>query len=188
MASRASSPTTSANYTDASDTSLLTSKSTDPAPADPRYSGRGVPSFENDLKSGYILHWKTFAEMETWMIKEEEKSTIDFTRKEIRLSEDPSVWTKKYIYVCGRNHSGGKDKYTKKNNWKRKVPIKRTGCPVRLTVKAYPHTTELLGRLSGEHSHPIGGTNARFTRLRKDTREGIERLLRLGIDPKKVVS
>lgn len=187
MAGLASSPTTE-DHANTSDTSLLTSEPTDSTPVDPKYSGRGVSSFENDLHTGYTLHWKNFTEMESWMIKEEEKSTIDFTRKEIRPSQDPSVWTKKYIYVCGRNYSGGKDRYTKKNNWKRKVPVKRTGCPVRLTVKSYPHTTELLGRITGEHSHPIGGTNARFTRLRKDTRGEIERLLRLGIDPKKVVS
>lgn len=122
------------------------------------------------------------------MIEEEERSTVDFSRKEIRHSQDPSVWTKKYIYVCGRNFSGGKDNYTKKNEWKRKVPAKRTGCPVRFTVKTYPHTAEVLGMMSGEHSHPIGNLNARFTRLRKDTRQEIERLLRLGVDPKKVVS
>lgn len=41
--------------------------------------------------------------------------------------------------------------------------------------------------LSGDHSHAIGNKNARFTRLRKETRQEIERLLRLGVDPKKIV-
>ena len=152
------------------------------------HSGRQIGSFNDDLKSGYTLRWKNMAEMESWMIREEEKSTVEFSRKEVRKTQDPTLWTEKYIYVCGRSRTGGKDRYKKKYHWKRKVPVKRTGCKLRLTIKTYPRTPEVLGKFTGEHSHPVGNVNARFTRLRKDTRQEIERLLRLGIDPKKVVS
>lgn len=185
------------NMDDVSGPSLPTSEPTFSVPSlphasdheneDPRYSGRRVGSYEHDLQSGYTLRWKNMSEMESWMIKEEEKSTVEFSRKEIRPTQDATLWINKYMYVCGRNHSGGKDKYTKKYQWKRKVPVKRTGCPMRLTIKTYPNTSEVLGKLTGEHSHPIGNSNARFTRLRKETRHEIERLLRLGVDPKKVV-
>ncbi|KDR73029.1 hypothetical protein GALMADRAFT_1342736, partial [Galerina marginata CBS 339.88] len=57
-----------------------------------------------------------------------------------------------------------------------------------LTVKFYPHTDEILGIYNHEHSHEIGKANTRFTRLRKDTRSEIERLLRLGVEPRKVLA
>ncbi|KAF9552752.1 hypothetical protein CPC08DRAFT_597414, partial [Agrocybe pediades] len=140
-----------------------------------------VGSFEYDLQSGgYNLRWKNISEMEMWIAQEEEKSMIEYKRHKTKYSLNPSVWSIKYIRVCGRSYSGGKDSYKRKHNWLRKVPVKRLEeCKVWLTIKIYPYTSEVLGRLTGEHSHPIGKANTCYTRLRKETRVEIERLLRL---------
>jgi hypothetical protein len=45
----------------------------------------------------------------------------------------------------------------------------------------------VLGFYKSEHSHSVGDDNVKFTRLDSDTRLEIEALLRLGVDPKKVV-
>jgi hypothetical protein len=128
------------------------------------------------------------AEMQSWMRNEEERNTIEFVRKEKRPNQaSTQLWNEKDIYICARNFSGGKNNYTKKFSWTRKIPMKRIGCSCRLIVKTYPDTDEVLGHYTSEHSHEIGSKNARFTRLEKETREEIEQMLRLGVEPKKVV-
>lgn len=81
-----------------------------------------------------------------------------------------------------------KKNYKRKTAWTRTVPIKRTGCTCHLTIKTYPGRDTILGNYNNVHSHEIGDENARFIRLPKSVRKEIERLLRLGVDPKKVVS
>jgi len=128
--------------------------------------------------------------MEVWMLKEEDKNTIEFIKKDFTRPSSRDIgelWSTKQIYVCARGHSGGKSKYRKKHDWDRVVPVKKMGCPCRLTVKTYPYTGKVLGKYNKEHSHEIGNTNTRFTRLRKETRDEIECLLHLGVEPRKVV-
>jgi len=147
-----------------------------------------VGSFAQDPSWGYDLYWKDAQTLKEWMNKEEDEKTIEFSMKEVRKASSGKPWLEKHIYVCGREFTGGKNKYEKKHDRKRKVGPKRIGCPVRLTVKSYPTTTELRGKLTGgSHTHKTGRENARFMRLRKETRKEIERLLRLGVEPKKVV-
>jgi len=152
---------------------------------------RLVGSFEHDFKSGgYTLCWENTHEMELWMLKEEDKNTVEFIKKDSTRPASKDIgelWSTKQIYVCGRGHSGGKSKYKKKHDWDRAVPVKKIGCPCRLTVKTYPYTGKLLGKYLKDHSHDTGNTNTRFMRLRKESRDEIERLLRLGIEPRKVV-
>ena len=154
-------------------------------------SSAGRSSYEYDLAHGYNLKWGNQSELDAWLRKETESKTIEFVRKEIRRNKDQTTsrqWNERHIYVCGRGFTGGKKVYTKKHTWTRKVPLKHTtGCPCRLTIAYYPHTTMLLGKYNDEHTHELGNQNARFTCLPKDTREEIERLLRLGVEPKKVV-
>ncbi|KAJ7029405.1 hypothetical protein C8F04DRAFT_962988, partial [Mycena alexandri] len=91
------------------------------------------------------------------------------------------------IYVCSRQGSGGKSKYQKKRDWGRKISSKRTGCPCRLTVKTYPGTSEVLGFYKSDHSHATGDENLKYLRLDKETRLEIETMLRLGVEPKKIL-
>jgi hypothetical protein len=60
-------------------------------------------------------------------------------------------------------------------------------CDCRLTVKTYPGTETILGMYQPEHCHPIGNENTCFTCLPDKTHAEIERLLRLGVEPKAVV-
>jgi hypothetical protein len=145
-------------------------------------------SFEYDEVNDYTLQWSSFADMHTWLRLEEKRHTIEFRRKEIRRNKGADkVWAEKHIYVCARKGSGGKKTYQKKYSWTRKIPTKRIDCDCRLTVKTYPGTETILGMYQPEHCHPIGNENTCFTRLPDKTRAEIERLLRLGVEPKAVV-
>lgn len=157
--------------------------------ASTNFDNRG--SFDYDLENGYTLKWDNLVKFQEWLEHETESKTIELVRKEIRPNPNRSTtnhWIEKHIYVCGRGFSGGKKNYKRKHAWTRKVPIKRTGCTCRLTVKTYPGRDTILGNYHDVHSHEIGNKNARFTRLPKSARKEIERLLRLSVDPKKVVS
>lgn len=152
---------------------------------------RHIGSFEHDLASGkYGLQWKNMSEMESWKKDEEEKKTVEFITTKYKSAQHGTewLWTRKYIFICSRAESGGKKHYQKKHAWDRAIPSKKIGCPCRLTVKTYPNTQVVLGLYNAEHSHETGNVNSRFTRLRKEDRQEIESLLRLGVEPKKVVS
>ena len=85
--------------------------------------------------------------------------------------------------------SGGKKHYSVKNpHWQRKVDSKRTGCQCQITFKTYPDRDEVLGFYNQNHDHPIGGENARFIRIPYEDRVRIAEMLRMGIEPKEVVS
>lgn len=153
-----------------------------------------IGSFERDTKTGgYTLIWEDIRAMEIWMAKEINKKCIEFSKKTNILPSSPEVskiWTSKTVYVCSRGHSGGKSKYSKKHDWNRAVPGKKleSGCPCSLTVKTYPNTNQVAGNYVDNHSHATGNINTHFTHLQKETWDEIECLLRLGVDPHKVVS
>ncbi|KAJ7783904.1 hypothetical protein DFH07DRAFT_764281 [Mycena maculata] len=122
------------------------------------------------------------------MKQECQDKTVEFVKKDDR-PRDPTItaWTQKSVYVCSRQGSGGKSKYCPKNAWTRKVDSKQSGCPCRLTVKSYPGTSEVLGFYKPDHTHAIGDANLKYTRLDADTRKEIETVLRLGVEPKKIL-
>ncbi|KAH6876472.1 hypothetical protein BKA70DRAFT_1478441 [Coprinopsis sp. MPI-PUGE-AT-0042] len=146
-------------------------------------------SFIYDSGHGYTLRWPNLHHFEEWMSAECNSKNISFSVKETKVNKDPELlWIDKKIYVCARGFTGGRNKkFVKKNAWTRKIPVQRIGCSCRLTVKRYPGTTEVLGQYVDEHSHAVGTLNARFTPLPVETRREIERLLRLGVDPQKVL-
>lgn len=146
-------------------------------------------SFAYDQLNGYTYHWKSIEDATTWRFQQEKDHTIEFVRREKRLASSgvEHLWSEKHFYVCSRGASGGNSEYTKKHDHVRKIPNKRTECPSCLTLKLYPHTGEVLGRYDASHNHEIGNSNVRFTRLHKDTRDEIERLLRLGVEPRRVL-
>lgn len=163
-----------------------------PSASEDHERARLVGFYECDItSSGYNLTWESFEEMGKWIVRDEEESNIKFIKKDkiTPSAEMSKQWTSKQVYACARGQNGGKNKYTKKQNWERAVPIKKSesGCSCRLTIKTYPYTNCVAGSYNNSHSHEIGSLNTRFTRLRKETRIEIEHLLRLGIDPQKVV-
>lgn len=156
----------------------------------PAATATGLKSFNNDLRRGYTLRWASIDQMRAWLCQEQKTHGIEFVSKEIVKNKSSSKdWVTKHEYVCARQGSGGDKKHLKTKEWGRKVPTKRVegGCKCKLSVKSYLGTTELLGRYHSEHSHLVGDANLRFTRLPEETRAEIERLLRLGVEPKKVV-
>ncbi|KAJ8089203.1 hypothetical protein PM082_014451 [Marasmius tenuissimus] len=126
--------------------------------------------------------------MEWWLEGEESRKMVEFVLKEKRKAAGTGgVYTS--FYVCSRGNSDGKKKnYTKKNpNWTRKVDTKKCDCKARLAIRTYPSTPTVLGKYTDTHNHETGDANAKYTRLSKETQQEIERLLRLGVDPAKVL-
>lgn len=148
----------------------------------------GVGSFDYDQKHGYTLRWPSLMAVHAWMKQECLENSVEFVKKGMPPRSEEVGWLQKTIYICSCQGSGGKSHYQPTKGFARKIPSKRTGCPCRLTVKTYPGTTEVLGLYKSEHSHPIGDENLKYTRLDVETRKEIENYLRLGVEPKKVVS
>ena len=152
-----------------------------------------IGSFEHDFRSaGYTLRWESWPEMEIWKSAQEEKSMVEFIVKETKFNKGNSsgpLWKKQVIFVCGWGKSGGEKRYNKKYDRHRKIPTKKVadGCKARLTVKTYPGIATVLGLYQDTHLHPVGNENVKFTRLSKETHKEIEHLLRLGVDPAKVL-
>ncbi|KIJ93053.1 hypothetical protein K443DRAFT_647197 [Laccaria amethystina LaAM-08-1] len=148
-----------------------------------------IGTIEYDRENGYGLKWDSWAEMEVFVRAEEERKNIELIRKEIRRNKRPTKrWAETHYFVCARQGAGGASKYMKKKpGWTRSVPLKRTRCDCRLTVKTYPGTDVVLGAYQSEHMHAIGQENACFTRLPELARAEIERLLRSGMEAKEVV-
>jgi len=67
---------------------------------------RSVGSFEHDFKSGgHTLCWENIHKMEIWMLKEEDKNTIKFIKKDFMCLSSRDIeelWSTKQIYVCAR--------------------------------------------------------------------------------------
>lgn len=148
-------------------------------------------SYTSDLALAKYTHeWDSLDHMKIWLKQQEEENFIEFVLKETIKSQRAWKvgWIAKHIYVCARQGSGGIKKYTKKLDRDRKVPSKRCSCSCRLVVMCYPNTKQVLGIYEDQHSHVIGHSNARFTRLPVGTRIRIAEMLRLGIEPKRIVS
>ncbi|KAJ7745004.1 hypothetical protein DFH07DRAFT_703742, partial [Mycena maculata] len=147
-------------------------------PPSPEPAGPARGSFEWDLQRNYKLRWESWDATKAWMRAECRDKSIEFIKKEVP-ARPPSItaWDETHVYVCARQGSGGKSAYQQRNNWTRKVPSKRTGCPCRLTVKTYPSTPEVLGFYKPDHSHVTGDDNLKYMRLDAETREEIEKYL-----------
>ena len=147
-------------------------------------------SFEHDQNSGqYSLNWASWDRFYDWLRMEEQLKGIELRRKEVRQPKSGLEWTEKHYFVCTRQGTGGKVNYERKHpGWNRNIGSKRIGCPCHLTVKTYPGTTQLLGMYSQEHTHEIGQGNLKFQRLRSETRELIANLLKIGVDPQRIVN
>jgi len=144
-------------------------------------------SITHDRKRRPTHEWNSLDEFKTWHRKEQLDHGIELLRVRT-LFAGSSLWHEKRIYVCSRQGTGGKYKYTKKHPGRiRSRPSKRTGCRCGIIVKTYPHTSTVLGWYTAEHDHATGIPNLRFTRLQDSTRAYASSLLRKHMEPKEVV-
>jgi hypothetical protein len=126
-------------------------------------------------------------DMEIWLQKEQETQFVELLLKETPKSIRWDGWTKKHVYVCACQRSGGRKKYKKKfPQQERNVTNKRCGCTCCLVVKSYPNTEHVLGLYEDKHSHMTGQDNAQFTCLPLETRLRIAEMLCLGITHKQI--
>jgi hypothetical protein len=143
-------------------------------------------SFNWDRENGWALEWASIAEFEAWLKEEQLINSIEFVVSGTRTGK--WLWTKRWTYVCSRQHSGGQKKYDKKHpDSFRKIDSKKTGCRCRIEIKIYPHTLAILGRYAKEHDHEIHLANVAYTRLSQAARAQIKVMLKQKVDQKEIV-
>ena len=125
--------------------------------------------------------WTSLAEFDRWRQEQCQIYSIEFllahTRDGVRY-----IW--KRTYKCGREGSGGKKYYEKKNlDWNRKIGTKQIGCSCRLVVKSYPGRDTILGKFIDGHDHPTGIQNLIYTKVSENTKGRAREMLKNGVAP-----
>jgi hypothetical protein len=151
-------------------------------------TSRNKGSLNWDREKGrYTLEWANLAEFEIWRREEERIYAIEFIASTSRAGG--VLWSGRQLFVCGREMSGGRKPYEKKNPQREcKIGTKKSGCGSRIIIKLYPHTSTILGRYVTEHDHEIGSANIAYTRLSGAARERIKTMLSQKIDRNEIVS
>ena len=150
-------------------------------------TSRSQGSFNWDREEGgFTLEWKDLAEFEMWRRDEERIYSIELTASSTRAGGD--LWSRRQLFVCGRERSGGGTYVKQHPEWERKIETRKTGCRCQVLIKSYPHTPTILGRYTAEHDHEIGSANIAYTRLSGIARERIKTMLTQRIDRKEIVS
>ena len=144
-------------------------------------------SFYSDRKGRfYMLEWANIAKFDAWRWAEEAAHTIEF--RPSTVWKGGALWTHQRLFVCGRQITGGDQKYMKKNpEHKRKIESKKISCPCRLLIKIYPHTSIILGNYKKAHNHETGAANIKYMGVSREARERIKRLLEEKVDRRQVV-
>ena len=150
-------------------------------------TSRSQGSLNSDReKGGYTIEWENLAAFEAWRQDEERIFSIELKSSTTRSGGH--LWSKRQLYVCGRERTGG-GTYTKKNPEREpKIGTRKTGCRCQVVIKSYPHTPTILGRYLAENDHEIGSANIAYTRLSGVARERIKTMFTQKIDRKEIVS
>ena len=148
--------------------------------------GLGRGGIDSDRESGNFTQiWTGLADFEGWRQKQQTIHSIELLPAKT-LRGVNYLW--KRVYKCGREGTGGKSHYQKKNPEQfRKLGSKRSGCTCQVIVKAYPGTDILLGKYIEEHDHPLGIDNLIYTRVSENAKEKIRELCELGVKPRRIV-
>ena len=137
-------------------------------------------------KWGHTFKWPNEEGFQIWLTSEESEKTIELVMSQIKRA-DSEAWRERRILWCSREFTGRKKTYQKKNQWDRMIPSKKTGCRCCLTIKLYLGMDTILGKYEGEHDHPLGEDNLRFTRLSGKVRNLVMDMVYIGIDSKRIV-
>jgi len=141
----------------------------------------------SDSQSGrYNKSWCSWEEFLSFLSQEQALNSIELRR--VSSKTGAARYMERIVYVCARYGTGGEKDYEKKHpGWSRKVPTKVTDCPCSLKVKKYYDTSVILGKYSGDHNHPIGVDNLRFTRISDATRDWIAGMVRMQVKSDHIV-
>ena len=162
---------------------------TDPPAESPAISRKRGGLIYDREHGRWPLEWEDLADFEAWRREEELLHSIDIISSTTAHGGKTSLWTKRRVFVCGRDWSGGKSKYVKKDpKRKQKIPSKKIGCSFSLVIKHYPHTPVILGHIEQEHVHETGLPNVIYTRMSHGARERIKFMLGQKINPREIVS
>lgn len=158
-------------------------------PEDPATSRR-AGSITYDREHGYSLEWESIDDFHQWCQSEEMAHGIELRSSQIRHGNGSAVYTTSQLFCCSRQGTGGLKLQERKTDRKKVIGNKRIagGCPCRVRIKMYPHTSTILGSYNPDHSHLTSKDNLKFVRIRVPTRELIETLIRLGLKDKEIVS
>ena len=141
-----------------------------------------------DCKEGRMtLEWAYEAEFLAWLVAEESEKTIELSVSKT-LQSDSSDWWEQHVLWCSHEFMGGKYNYQNKNQWERKIPLKKTSCQCHLTIKWYLQMEAMLGKYEDQHDHPLSDDNLQFIRLSGKIRNLVMDMVYIGIDSKIVVS
>jgi len=144
-------------------------------------------SFYSDKKGKYyMLEWPNIAEFDAWRRAEEIANSIEFRRSSNWAGG--ALWTRRRLFRCGRQFTGGGGGYTITDPKRKRVESKKTECPCHIIIKIYPHTSTILGRYKTEHDHELGRKNIQYTAISREAREQVKTLLECKIDRREVVS
>jgi hypothetical protein len=159
-------------------------------PAKSPATSRKWGSFNYDQEHGrWPLEWEDLANFEAWHQEEELLHSIDIISSSTTHGGQRLLWTKRCVFICGCEWSGGKSKYIKKDpNQKQKIQSKKIGCCYHLVIKHYPHMPVILGHLEWEHDHETGLLNIIYTHISHCGREKIRFMLEQKIDPREIMS
>jgi hypothetical protein len=144
-------------------------------------------SFNYDWERGkYPMEWSDLTTFNAWRREEELCYSIELILSVVK--HGGPLWTKRQVYICSRQMSGGQKKYEKKNpGWHHKIDSKKTGCHCHIAIKLYPNTDTILGNYTNTHDHEIGSDNIAYMRMLGVAREQIKSMLVQKVDQKEIV-
>ena len=144
-----------------------------------------IGSFNWDREEGDFNHeWASLAEFDRWRREEEHVYSIEFIAS--RTHAGRKHWSRRQLFVCGRERSGG---YVKQDPGREnKIGTRKSGCRCEILIKQYPHTSIVLGRYVAEHDHEVGFANIAYLRLSGTARERIKAMLTQKVERHAIVS
>ena len=143
-------------------------------------------SYNYDRVHRYPLEWSDFAAFNAWRCEEELHYSIELIASTVK--HGGPLWTKKRLYICLRQPSGGRTEFEKKHlDWHCKIGSKKTGCHCQVVIKLYPYTNAILGNYMNTHNHEVSSENIAYTWMSHIAQEQIKSMLVQKVDCKEIV-
>ncbi|KAH9054207.1 hypothetical protein EDB87DRAFT_1551220, partial [Lactarius vividus] len=113
---------------------------------------------------GFDLEWDSLEDFHKWRENEQRAHGIELhtahTKRPCGSAKQSTVFSQSHLFVCARQGTSGTKQYEKTTDRAaRDTKRIESGCPCRIRIKIYPHTSTVLGRYDPDHSHPTGKDN-----------------------------